>query len=184
MVTCTVSHADGLETGVVVNGIVALVYNGHFAANHVPLEERENIITVAATDVEGKTAQKTVAVAVQSAPQRAALSAGLESGLAPMTTDLNISSNFMVAGLTNLACSGPGPVEYLSAADGLYSVKMTTPGLYYFTGTAKDEPGDSYSDTMAILAMDSDSRRPASGQVEWDESCLGRSRCWSGSSLF
>lgn len=150
----TVNHSLGLETGVVVNGIVALVHNSTFAANHVPIQEGDNTITVVATDVEGRVVQKSVAVTVRSEPKRVALSASLESGLTPMTTDLNISSNFMVAGLTNLAYSGPGTVEYLSAADGLYSVKMTTPGLYHFTGTAKDELGDSYTDTVAILAMD------------------------------
>jgi len=39
MVTGTVDNTTGNETGVTVNGIVAVVYNGEFFVNHVPLEE-------------------------------------------------------------------------------------------------------------------------------------------------
>jgi len=40
----------GNETGVTLNGIVAVVYNGEFFVNHVPLEEGSNDITATATD--------------------------------------------------------------------------------------------------------------------------------------
>jgi hypothetical protein len=48
MITGTVNHANGLETGVVVNGVTALVYNGIFVANDIPMEEGEDTIVVLA----------------------------------------------------------------------------------------------------------------------------------------
>jgi hypothetical protein len=154
MVTGTVSHANGLETGVVVNGIVALVYNGQFAANDVSMHEGENTITVTATDVDGKTAEKSVAFTVQSATKQVEIFASRKSGLAPMETDISLSTNFTIAGSTNLSCSGPGTVEYLASSQGSYTVRMTVPGIYYFTGTAHDDLGDSFTDDIAILALD------------------------------
>lgn len=154
MVTGTVNHAEGLETGVVVNGVVAQVYNGNFAANHVPFQEGENTITLVATDAAGNTLQKSVNVTVQPQPKQVDLAASLESSLAPMQTDIRMTADFTVTGQTNLSYSGPGPVEYLAISNDTYTVRMTEPGLYIFTGTAKDELNNEYTDTLAILAMD------------------------------
>ena len=49
-VTGTVSHRDGLETGVVVNGITALVYNGEFVANHFLSSTESNIFNIHITE--------------------------------------------------------------------------------------------------------------------------------------
>ena len=46
-------NTSGNETGVTVNGIVATVYGNQFIANHVPLVEGVNTITVTATDTAG-----------------------------------------------------------------------------------------------------------------------------------
>ena len=54
MVEGTVSQEHGLETGVVVNGRIAVVSGNRFVANRVPLEEGQNQITAVATDVQWK----------------------------------------------------------------------------------------------------------------------------------
>jgi hypothetical protein len=71
-----------------------------------------------------------------------------------METDIRIDGNFPFAGPTNLSYTGPGQVEYLTSNAESYTVRMTVPGLYYFSGTAQDELGDSYTDTIAILAFE------------------------------
>jgi hypothetical protein len=55
LILCTITNATGNETGVVVNGIVAMVYGNQFVANHVPLEEGGNTITATAMDTDGNT---------------------------------------------------------------------------------------------------------------------------------
>ncbi len=58
----TIANTSGAETGVVVNGVIASVYGGQFAANRVPLKEGQNTITVTATDTNGTTAVKSIMV--------------------------------------------------------------------------------------------------------------------------
>ena len=53
MVRGTVHHSAGLEVGVTVNGVVALVHGEDFAANGVILEGGENLITALALDGAG-----------------------------------------------------------------------------------------------------------------------------------
>ena len=60
----TISNSSGAETGVVVNGVIARVSGGQFAANHIPLTEGQNTITVTATDTNGAAATRSIAVNV------------------------------------------------------------------------------------------------------------------------
>ena len=155
MVTGTVVHAEGLETGIVVNGVIALVFNGQFAANHVPLQEGENTITVVATDVEGKITQKSVSVTVLPELKLVELSAIPESSLALIETSITIETNFTPFGDPVLSYTGSGTVELLTSTDPMvFNLRILDPGLYYFTGEMQDELGTTHSDTLAILAMD------------------------------
>jgi len=65
MVKGTISNAGGNETGITVNGILAIVLGNQFVANHVPLQEGENTITATATDTAGYTASDSVTVNVE-----------------------------------------------------------------------------------------------------------------------
>ncbi|MBW1911105.1 MAG: hypothetical protein JRJ11_16465, partial [Deltaproteobacteria bacterium] len=58
----TVTNAADNETGVVVNGVLSMVYGNEFVANHVPLEEGENTITATATDAAGNTLSTAIIV--------------------------------------------------------------------------------------------------------------------------
>jgi len=62
MVTGTINNTAGNETGVTVNGIVATVYGNQFVANHIPLTEGTNTITVTAKDTTGKYAITSITV--------------------------------------------------------------------------------------------------------------------------
>lgn len=155
MVTGSVVHAQGLETGVMVNGIVAHVHNNTFTANQVPLRDEINTIIVVATDALGETVQKSITLNVQPEVKQIELTAVLESGLAPLQTEIRVDGNFTFSEPAQLAYSGTGAVEYLPTTEpDTFTVKMTEPGLYTFTATAKDDLGTAHTDTIAILAQD------------------------------
>jgi hypothetical protein len=50
--------------------------------------------------------------------------------------------------------SGPGVVEFLSSFAEKYSVRITTPGIYYFTAEVTDDQSNAFTDTVAILVLD------------------------------
>ena len=124
-------------------------------ANDVPVQEGEDTILVFASDVDGKTAEESIAITVLFEPKRLDLRASLESGLAPMETKIIFESNFSIAEPISISYTGPTTVEFHEISDpDVFQVKVATPGIYYFKGTAKDTSGDSYTDTVAILAVD------------------------------
>jgi hypothetical protein len=155
MVTGTVTHAGGLETGVVVNGVVALVYNGEFVANHVPITVGENTITVKAIDVNGEYVEKDISLTKEDFSRKIELNADMESGLAPVESMLTFSTNFIVSAQPVIFCSGPAAVEVLADFEpDTWAISMTEPGIYVCSAEMQDENGVNYSDQVAILAMD------------------------------
>jgi hypothetical protein len=156
MVRGTVAHADNLETGVVVNGVVALVYNGVFVANHVPLDIGENIITVQATDVNGEVAKpETISLTVEATDRYVNLTANTEIGLAPFDTTLHYYTNFPRNVAPVISHSGPGDITLTegSSAD-TARVSMSTPGIYIFSLELDDTGGTVYNDKVGVLLFD------------------------------
>jgi len=136
---------------VIVNGVTALVHDGTFVANHVPLQERENSITVKAVDVNGEHSEKTLSVTVESSARYAELHTDMESGLAPMETTLRLDGNFAFPAQPVISNVGPSEVEFLTGTEpGTWNVSLPEPGIYVFTAEAQDENGTSYSDTVAV----------------------------------
>ncbi len=90
----TVSHAGNLETGVTVNGILAMMDGNLFTANHVPLAHGENIITARATDVSGVVMTDSITVNADTSGEYITISADPVSGMAPFETTLQIEASF------------------------------------------------------------------------------------------
>ncbi len=154
MVKGTVTNTTtGNETGVVINGIVAVVYNGEFIVNHVPLEEGQNTITATATDTEGYTASTSITVNAASTPH-VTLTANIESGIAPLTTYFSVSTEIPNAASTyEMDYEGDGVIDYTGAAFEDISFTYTTEGIYYPTVTVTDTQSITYSDTIAIVVL-------------------------------
>jgi hypothetical protein len=94
-------------------------------------------------------------VSVQSDPKRLDLRVSPESGLAPLDTEIIFEGNFIFAEPISVTYTGPGMIDFLQKTEpDVFPVKVIVPGIYYFTGTAKDASGVSYSDTVALLAVD------------------------------
>ncbi len=149
----TIANTSGAETGVVVNGVIASVYGGQFAANHVSLKEGQNTITVAATDANGTTAVKSITVNAAVSANYIKLRAYPESGVAPMEITLRINGTFSIVNPV-LTPTGPGTVEQLvSDNPDEFKYKMTSEGMYNFTIQATSSDGNTYSDTLAITVL-------------------------------
>ncbi len=152
MVKGTVSQENGLETGVVVNGRVAVVTGNHFIANRVPLEEGQNQITAVATDVNGNTETASVTVNVTLPGHYIRLTANIESGIAPLETILTLDTSLDPTRLS-VTYIGPADVEFLSTSESEYRLRLTTEGTYFFTAEGTDSAGVSYNDTVALTVL-------------------------------
>jgi YVTN family beta-propeller protein len=154
IVTGSIANAANVETGVTVNGIAASLINNQFAVNNVSLAEGQNTITVTATDTNGTTATKSIAVnAVVNASNHIKLSAYPESGLAPLEITLRVNGTFSISNPV-ITSTGPGAVERLVSNNlDEFKYKMTTEGVYYFTAQATGPDSNTYSDTIAITAL-------------------------------
>jgi hypothetical protein len=147
----TVVNARGNETGVTVNGKVAMVVGNEFFANHVPLQEGSNTIEAVATATEGNTVNTSIAVNAIAGGETLTLTANVESGIAPLEVLLTITSSLDLAN-ASLSYTGPGEVEFLSRSQDEYRVNITVRGIYYFT--VRVNSGDAvYEDSIGIAVL-------------------------------
>ena len=152
MVEGTVSQQNGLETGVVVNGRIAVVAGNHFIGNRVPLEEGQNQITAVATDVNGNMETTSVTVNATLAGNYIRITANTESGIAPLETILTLDTSLDATRLS-VSYTGPADVEFLSTSASEYRMRLNAEGTYFFTAQGTDAAGASYSDTIALSVL-------------------------------
>ena len=110
MVQGTITNTTGNETGVVVNGVIAIVCGDQFVANHVPLGEGENTITAVATDTDENPAEASITVNAVTTGDYIRITADDESGVSGATafeTTLRIDGSFSFTG-SSVADTGPG----------------------------------------------------------------------------
>ncbi|MCF6187137.1 MAG: putative Ig domain-containing protein, partial [Desulfobulbaceae bacterium] len=167
MVTGEISNQTGLETGITVNGILALVEGGRFVANHVAPLPDTNAITVKAVDTAGYTDEKTVIVNPQPTERYITINAGTVSGAAPLETTLRIGTSLLPLESPALTDQGPGTVEYLETNNNSYRIRLTETGIYIFTVQATDEENNTYTDTVAVQVFDRD-ELDARLQSKWE----------------
>jgi hypothetical protein len=149
-----VGSAEGMETGVNVNGVVALVYGREFAANRVPMQDGENLITATAVDGTGNRVEASVNVHGHIEPGGMIVSAYPDAGIAPFEATLRIEG-LSGPSYPSFSFAGPGVVELLETTDPtMYDMRIQTPGLYAITAELQDEEGRAQEDTIAILVME------------------------------
>jgi hypothetical protein len=168
MVEGAMSNYLGNETGVTVNGQVAMVFNDRFVANHVPLQDGENTITVIGTDSQGYTAAAEITVYADTSGDYITVTADTETGVSPFETTLQVEGTFDFSQEPSIMPSGPDDVDPLeSLGDARYRIGMTTPGIYYFTAGATDGQSNTYSDTIAVVVLDQ-TQLDALLRAKWD----------------
>jgi FG-GAP repeat protein/glucodextranase-like protein len=169
MVEGTMSNYLGNETGVTVNGQVAMVFNDRFVANHVPLQDGENTITVIGTDSQGYTTTAEITVYANTSGDYITVTADAESGVSPFETTLRVDGTFSFLQEPIVTPSGPDTVDPLeSLDDAQYRVGMSTPGIYYFTAEVSDDQSNSYTDTIAVVVLDQ-AQLDALLRAKWNE---------------
>ena len=140
--------------GVTVNGVLALVDGDYFIANHVPLEEGENTITVIATGSDGTVVTSEIIVNADTEDDYIFIEADEYSGIAPFETTLKVYGTFTFETEPTITYSGPGDAEFIeNPNENEYTVNITVPGLYFFNAEIEHE-GVFYIDDIAILVMD------------------------------
>jgi len=154
MVRGIVHNAGTAEVGVTVNGVVALVHGEEFAANGVPLEEGENVITAVAVDGKGNSAETSVTVYAWMAQDAVRIFADPDSGISPFETTLRIESSFDYRS-PMFSYTGPGEVEIVENIDGNgYIARVSVSGLYTIAVEVADNEGRLYNASLLILAID------------------------------
>jgi hypothetical protein len=159
MVKGTVTNVPDCETGVTVNGVGALVYfngtNYEFAANHVPLEEGENEITVSVKDVDGtyKTATITIDAELGDGDKFITVTPYEEIGVSPFETTLRLDGTFRFTEDPNVSASSNNVNIVKNSGEYTYATTISSIGLYYVTAEAVYN-NTTYSDTVALLVND------------------------------
>ena len=135
------AHVSGtvqgsLNTGVIVNGVVALVYNGVFVADNVTLVAGQNILTAFATPVGGQSAQSQVTVTSDETPLLLEVGASPTNGIAPLgvtftfqfgsTTPIqSLSIDFDGNGTFDFTTTDPtAPLQHTYTMPGLYLARL------------------------------------------------------------
>ncbi|MBU0910426.1 MAG: fibronectin type III domain-containing protein, partial [Proteobacteria bacterium] len=146
------------EVGITANGVAALIDNGQFAANRVPLMTGANTITVMAVDMEGNVALATINVTCQPATDFIELIPNAESGIAPFTANFSITATFdMASATTEVSAVGPAAMDSVTFTDSEhFTTMLSVPGLYLVTAQVTDSASTVYTDSAAILVMDKD----------------------------
>ncbi|MEI8356810.1 MAG: hypothetical protein WCG31_12095 [Deltaproteobacteria bacterium] len=151
-VTGAVINSTGAETGVTVNGIPATVNGSRFIADHLPLQQGANSITVAAVDANGLSSASTRTIIVQPG-NYLRLTSNIESGVAPLEISLQVSGSFIIDNPV-LTGSGPAPVTLKPGTSQTeFTTMLTTEGTYTFSGTAVGPDGQTYSDIVTVTVL-------------------------------
>ncbi len=147
-----IQNSAGRETGVIVNGIAALRYGTQFMANHVPLLQGENTITVVATDSTGQGYTTHVAVHVDTSGEYCSATIEPSEGLVPFRGEINIASPCELLRST-FDDFGPGKVEYGLGRPGRIPLVINQPGIYRIEVDAKCPGNRTYFDEVAVLIV-------------------------------
>lgn len=143
------------NTGITVNGLVAVVANGKFYVNNLPLQPGPNTLTITATAPDGQTVTKTLTVtSIGSNPFQATVSPA--SGVAPLDVAFSVSSA-TPNGVRQITVDvdGNGTVDF-TTTDTTMPIAFTydTPGVYQAKVTLTDNQGATASQTLAIVVFD------------------------------
>jgi hypothetical protein len=150
LVRGTVSDVSGAdEIGITVNGFIALVHQNEFAANHIPIENGENIITVIATDSLGNVRSKSITISADIDVDHIWILSDAETGVLPFTTELKIDASFDF--ISQNVSHTSDSVDYLETGDNTFVVRLNDAGICYFQFEAMDDQYNSYTDTVAVM---------------------------------
>jgi hypothetical protein len=151
-VSGTMINSSGAETGVTVNGIPATVSGGRFIANHVPLQQGSNTITIMARDANGLTSATTRNVTAQ-AGNYIRIVPNIESGTAPLNLSIHLNGSFTPNAPT-ITTNGPvalALIQGVSTTD--FTAQLTVEGTYSISVSAIGPDVLTYTDNITITVI-------------------------------
>ena len=152
MVQGTFTNTAGHETGITVNGKVAMVYGDRFVVNRIPLAEGPNTITATATDVNGNTQTAEVTISAAIPEHHISLISTIQSGSAPQTMTLSTAGTFSIPDAV-FSHTGISPDEFVETAPDEYEATFTQEGIALITVEAT-HAATTYRDTIGIVIVD------------------------------
>ncbi|WP_155319544.1 hypothetical protein [Desulfosarcina alkanivorans] len=152
MVRGTFANTGGSETGITVNGVLAMVYGNEFVVNNVPLEPGTNTIIATAMDINGHSQSADVSVSAAVPEHYIELHANITSGSAPLDFSLHIRGTFSIQDAI-ITYTGIAPVELMEVEPDEFQVSMIDEGIAWYTAKVVHE-GVTYTDTIAVMVVD------------------------------
>jgi len=152
LVRGTVASA-GAEVGVTVNGIVAAIQGGTFAAM-VPIAAPSATLTAVATTDSGGTASHAVTIAVSDAGESAlTLRAHPETGGVPLITSFSLQGG-PVPARVELDFDGDGQIDFDEPALDERAFIYRAPGLYFPRVRVTDAQGSVLTSSTVVQVLD------------------------------
>jgi hypothetical protein len=144
------------NTGITVNGVVAMIYGDQFYAN-LDLEPGVNTLTITATTPNGATVTKTITVTVTaSAPDPVQVAVSPQSGVAPLPVQFTVTNNSSL-GMTKVEADfdGNGTMDF-TAADATAPIAYiyTNPGAYRASIRVTDSQGAVHRKVLFVVVND------------------------------
>ncbi|MDA8139427.1 MAG: hypothetical protein M0036_12315 [Desulfobacteraceae bacterium] len=147
------ANSAGRETGITVNGVTALQYGSEFMANHVPLVQGANTITVTAVDTSGRKYSQSVAVTADTTGPYCTATTIPEAALSPYEGELRIAAPVELR-TSNVLAYGWGQVTYGQGTPENYPLEIDGPGFCRLVVEAVDYANLTYTDEVAVLVYD------------------------------
>jgi len=144
------------NTGVTVNGVVALTDGRFFYANNVLLQEGNNLIKAVATTPAGKTAENQVRLRNTEESRLQFTASPLSGGLAPLKVKFSpiFISNASIQNV-NIDFNGDGVVDFSSNQINVpLEFTYNNPGIYVAKATLTDTSGRVYETAFAVQVLD------------------------------
>jgi len=144
------------NTGVIVNGVVALIHNGTFVADNVSLEFGQTTITAIATTLGGQTAQASVTIDNGTDPVILEVKASPTSGVAPLavTFESQFGSTTPIQNLS-MDFDGDGTFDFTTTdPNAALPHTYTTAGLYTAHLRITDQQGTVFNAAVSISVQD------------------------------
>jgi hypothetical protein len=151
MVRGTFSNTPGKETGIAVNGKVAMISGNQFVVNHLPLQQGTNIIKVRARDASGNLQTVTEVVSATLPEHHIEISANIESGSSPLELGLHVVGTFAIEDSV-LTYDGPGEANIHKDGNDKYRVSLADEGIYGFTVKVIHETA-TFMDSIAVVVI-------------------------------
>jgi hypothetical protein len=149
-VTVTGAFQAPANSGIVVNGVAAMLSGNTFHAVDVPLQAGANTLTVVLTTILGETVTQTLHV-TGGAPQAVQIAADRSQGLAPLKVTFTVRG---VTGAYTASVSNAGGTLDQSDPAVLFKIHYATPGVYQPVVTITESAGAVTTKTFTIVVQD------------------------------